>query len=130
MYEWLMCVLSWLTNLVITSLHMCWFGCMCSFYWTNNLMMQIVCYVKVVNTKVVDNFFIFLFIKFHYFRPDGFGVIDFTSLLSAFACALNKSEWLYCLTYLNMESFIGDNIGVVVLLLSFLKYPRTPFLVV
>ena len=130
MYEWLMCVLSWLTNPIITSFHMCWFGCMCSFCWTDNFMMQLMCYVKVVNTKVVDNFLILLCLKFQYFRPDGFGVIDFTSLLLAFACALNKSEWLYCLTYLNMESFIGDNIGVVVLLLSFLKYPRTPFLVV
>ena len=48
--------------------------------------------VNMVNTKVVDKFLIFIGLKFHDFRPDGLGVIDFTSLLSAFACALNRSE--------------------------------------
>ena len=48
--------------------------------------------VNVVNTKVVDKFLILLVLKFHDFMPDGLGVIDFTSLLSAFACALNRSE--------------------------------------
>ena len=79
--------------------------------------------VSVVNTKVVDNFLILPVIKFHdfrpaglgvidfwshvikfhEFRPAGLGVIDFWSLLSGFACPLNRSEWLYCLTYLGME---------------------------
>ena len=121
MYEWLMCVLSRLTNLVITLLHMCWFGCMCSFYWTDNLMMQIVCYVKAVNTKVVDNFLILLVLKFHDFSPDDLGVIDFRSLLSVFACPLDRSKWLYCLAHLNMELCIGDNRRVVVIFLKFLK---------
>ena len=49
-------------------------------------------YVNMVNTKVVDNFLIFLLVKFHDFRPDGLGVIDFTNLLSTLACALNRSE--------------------------------------
>ena len=44
-------------------------------------------YVDMLNTKVVDSFLIFLVLKFHDFRPNGLGVIDFTSLLSAFACA-------------------------------------------
>ena len=48
--------------------------------------------VNVVNIKVVDNFLILPVLKFHDFRPDGLGVIDFISLLSAFACALNRSE--------------------------------------
>ena len=48
--------------------------------------------VNMVNKKVVDNFLIFLVLKFHDFRPDGLGVIDFTILLLAFACALNRSE--------------------------------------
>ena len=60
----------------------------------------------------------------------GLGVIDFTSLLLAFACALDRSEWLYCLTYLNMESCIGDMRIVVVILLRFPNCRRTPFLVV
>ena len=45
-----------------------------------------------LNKKVVDNFLILLVLKFHDVRPAGLGVIDFTSLLSAFACALNRFE--------------------------------------
>ena len=54
--------------------------------------MQMVFYVNGMNTKVVGKYLILVFLKFHDFRPDGLGVIDFTSLLSAFACALNRSE--------------------------------------
>ena len=60
-------------------------------------------YVDMLNTKVVDNFLIFAVVKVHDFRPYGLGVIDFTSLLSGFASPLDRSEWLYCLAYLNME---------------------------
>ena len=49
-------------------------------------------YVKMVNTNVVNNFFILLVLKFHDFRSDGLGVIDFRSLLSGFACPLDRSE--------------------------------------
>ena len=59
-------------------------------------------YVDMLNTKFVDNFLILLVLKFHDFKPAGLGVIDFTNLLSTFACALNKSEWLLWLTYLNI----------------------------
>ena len=48
--------------------------------------------INVVNTRVVDNFLILLFLKFHDFRPDDLGVIDFRSLLSGFACPLDRSE--------------------------------------
>ena len=48
--------------------------------------------VDMLNTKVVYNFLILLVLKFHDFRPAGFGVIDFTSLLSNFACPLDLSE--------------------------------------
>ena len=48
--------------------------------------------LKMAACTVVDNFFILLLLKFHDFRPDGLGVIDFTSLLSGFACPLNRSE--------------------------------------
>ena len=71
--------------------------------------------VDMLNTKVVYNFLFFVILKFYDFRPDGLGVIDFKSLLSGFACPLNRSEWLYCLAYLNMESCIGDNRRVVVI---------------
>ena len=49
-------------------------------------------YINIVNTKVVDKFLIFLVLKVHDFRFASLGVIYFTILLSAFACALNRSE--------------------------------------
>ena len=48
--------------------------------------------MNVLNTKVVDKFLILLVLKFHVLRPAGLGVMDFTSLLSDFACALNGSK--------------------------------------
>ena len=48
--------------------------------------------VDILNTKVVYNFIILLVLKFHDFRPYGLGVIDFTNLLSGFACPLDRSE--------------------------------------
>jgi len=111
-------------------LHICWNGCIYSLCCGDNFMMQMMFYVNVLNTKVVYKFLILLVLKFHYFSPVGLGFIDFTSLMSAFACPLNRSEWLYCLDYLNMESRIGYKRRVVVLLWSFPKCLRTPFLVV
>ena len=93
---------------------------MCIFYCDDNYLDQMMFYVNGVNTKIVDNFLIFLELKFPDFRSAGVGVIDFTSLLSAFACPLNRSEWLYCLAYLRMELYLCDNRRVV-LFLSFLK---------
>ena len=49
-------------------------------------------YVNMVNTKVVDNFLILLVLKFHNFRPTGLEVIDFTNLLSGFACPVDRSK--------------------------------------
>jgi hypothetical protein len=49
-------------------------------------------YVKVLNTKVVYNVFIWLVLNFHDHRPDGLGVIDFRSLLSGFVCPLDRPE--------------------------------------
>ena len=105
-------------------------ACIYSFCGGDIFVMQMMFYVDMLNTKVVDNFLILLVLKFYDFRPTGLGVIDFTSLLSAFACALNRSEWFHCLVYLNMESCICDNIIVIIILLRFPKCPRTPFLVV
>ena len=65
---------------------------MCIFYSDDNFVNQMMFSVNGVNTKVVDNFIILLVLKFHDLRPAGVGVIDFTSLLSAFACPLNRSE--------------------------------------
>ena len=96
-------------------------GCMYSFCGGDIFVMQMMFSVIVVNTKVVDKFLILFVLKFQDFRPVGLGVIDFISLLSAFACALNISEWLYCLAYLNMESCIDDNKKVIDNLIIFLK---------
>ena len=54
--------------------------------------MQMMFYVDILNTKVVDNFLILLVLTFHDFRTDGLGVIDFRSLLLGFACPLDRSE--------------------------------------
>ena len=128
--EWLMHVCSLLAKQVKHQIVTFWNDCMCIFFCDDNFVDQIMFSVNMVNTKVVYNFLFFLFLKFHDFRTDGLGVIDFTSLLSAFAFALNRSEWLCCLAYLNMESCIGDNRRVVVPFPSFLKCPRSLLLVV
>ena len=54
--------------------------------------MQMMFSEDIVHTKVVDKFLILLVLNFHYFRTDGLGFIDFISLLSAFACPLDRSE--------------------------------------
>ena len=56
------------------------------------IMMQMMFYVDMLNTKVVYNFLILLFLKFHDFRPAGLGVIYFGSFLSGFAGPLNRFE--------------------------------------
>ena len=119
--EWLMCVCSLLAKQVKYPIVIFRNGCVCIFCCDDIFVIQMMFSVDMLNTKVVYNFLILLVLKYHDFRSDGLGVIDFTSLLSAFACALNRSEWLYCLAYLNMESCIGDNRRVVVLFLRFLK---------
>ena len=65
---------------------------MYSFCGGDIFVMQMMFSVDMLNTKVVDNFRIMLLLKFHDFRPAGVGVIDFTSLLSSFACPLDRSE--------------------------------------
>ena len=65
---------------------------MYSFCGGDIFVMQMIFSVNVLNTKVIYNLLILLVIKFYDFRLDGLGVIDFTSLLSAFECALNRSE--------------------------------------
>ena len=103
---------------------------MYSFCGGNIFVMQLMFSVDMLNTKVVDNFLILLILKFHDLKPDGLGVIDFRSLMSCFACPLDRSEGLYCLAHLNMESCIGDHRRVVVIFISFLKCLRSLRLVV
>ena len=65
---------------------------MYSFYGGDIFVMQMMFSIDMLNTKVAYNLLILLFLKFHDFMPAGLVVIDFTSLLSAFACPLNRSE--------------------------------------
>ena len=65
---------------------------MYSFYSGDIFVMQMMFYVDMLNTKVVDNFLIFVVLKFYDFRPDGLGVIYFRILLSGFAGLLNRFE--------------------------------------
>jgi hypothetical protein len=92
---------------------------MYSFGYVIIFMMQMMFSGNVVNTKVVYNLLILLVLEFHDHRPDGLGVIDFTNSLSGFAYALCSFEGLFCLTYLHVESYLGDSRRVVALLLSF-----------
>jgi hypothetical protein len=54
--------------------------------------MQMLFSVDVLNTKVVDNSITLLVLKFHDFRPDDLGAMDFTIFISGFACSLCRSE--------------------------------------
>ena len=74
---------------IVVSLLLC---CMFSFCGGDIFMMEMMFSIDMLNTKVVDNFFILLVLKFHDFSSDGLGVIDFRSLLSGFACPLDRSE--------------------------------------
>ena len=67
-------------------------GCKYSFCGGDILVMQMMFPINMVNTKVVHNFLILLVLKFHDFRTDGLGVIDFRILLLGFACPLERSE--------------------------------------
>ena len=57
---------------------------MCFFCCDDNFVDQMMFSEDMVNTKFVDDFLILLVLKFHDFRPDGLGVIDFRSLLLGF----------------------------------------------
>ena len=71
---------------------LCCYGCMYSFCGGDMFVMQMIFSIDMLNIKVVDNFLILLVLRFHDFKPDGLGVIDFRSLLSGFAYPLNKPE--------------------------------------
>ena len=69
----------------ISFLYHCCFGCMCSFACAIIFVAKITFAVVVVNTKVVANFIISLVFKLHGHRPYNLGAIDFVSSLSDFA---------------------------------------------
>ena len=73
------------------------------------------------NTKVIANFRILLFLKFHDPRPYGLGVMNFRSLLLGFAYVLSISEYLICFTCVNIELFLGNSRISIVIFLIFPK---------
>jgi hypothetical protein len=52
--------------------------------------------------------FILLVLKFYNHRPDSLRVMNFTNWLLCFVHYQNRFRKLYCLTWLNMESLLGD----------------------
>jgi hypothetical protein len=80
--------------------------------------------------KVVDTFPILLVLKFHNHRPDSLRVMNFTKRLLCSVHCQNRCRKLKCLTWLNIESLLGDYKSYVVLLLSFPKSLVSLFLVI
>jgi hypothetical protein len=75
-----------------------------------------------VNYKeVVDAFLILLLLKFHNHRPKSLRVMNFIKWLLCSVHYQNIFRKLYCLTWLNIESLLGDYKSYVVLLLRFPK---------
>jgi hypothetical protein len=78
--------------------------------------------------KVVDVFLIFLVLKFHNHRADSLGVMNFTNWLLCSVHCQNRFRKLNYLTWLNIESLLGDYKRCVVLLLGFPKSLGSLFL--
>ena len=79
-------------------------GCMYSFCGGDILVMQIMFYVDMLNTKVVYNFLILLLLKFHDFWPVGLGVIDLRSCYQVLHVLWTEMPSWCCLTLLDVES--------------------------
>jgi hypothetical protein len=58
--------------------------------------------------KVVDDFLIFLVLKFHNHRPDSLRVMNFTNWLLCYVHCQNIFRKLNRLTWLKIESLLGD----------------------
>jgi hypothetical protein len=80
--------------------------------------------------NVVNAFLILLVLKFHNHRPDSLGVMNYTKWLLCSVHCQNRFRKMYCLTWLNIESLLGDYKSYVVLLLRFPKSLESLFLVV
>jgi hypothetical protein len=65
--------------------------------------------------RVVDVFLILLVLKFHNHRPDSLRVMNFTNWLLCCVHCQNRFRKLYSLTWLDMESLLGDYKSYVVL---------------
>jgi hypothetical protein len=80
--------------------------------------------------KVVGAVLILLVLKFHNHRLDSLRVMNFTNWLMCSVHCQNRFRKLYCLTWLNIESLLGNYKSYVVLFLSFPKSLGSLFLVI
>jgi hypothetical protein len=80
--------------------------------------------------KVVYAFLILLVLKFHNHRPDSLGVMNFTKWLLCSVHCQNIFRKLNCLTWLTIESLLGNYKSCVVLLMSFSKSLESLFLMI
>jgi hypothetical protein len=80
--------------------------------------------------KVVDAFLILLVLKFHNHRPDSLRVMNFTIWLLCSVHCQNRFRKLNCLTWLKIESLLGNYKSCVVLLMSFSKSLESLFLMI
>jgi hypothetical protein len=86
--------------------------------------------VLVYYKKVVDAFLILLVLKFHNHRPDSLRVMNFTKWLLCSVHCQNRFRKLNCLTWLKIESLLGNYKSCVVLLMSFSKSLESLFLMI
>jgi len=80
---------------------------------------------KLVNKKVVDHLLIYLVLNFHGHRTNGLKIIAFKISVVRFACPLDRSERLNCLTWIATVSAYDDYKKVVDNFIRFLKSPRS-----
>jgi hypothetical protein len=80
--------------------------------------------------KVVDYFLILFVLKFHNHRLDRLRVMNFIKWLLCSVHSQNRFRKLNCLTWLKIESLLGDYKSYLVLFLSFPKSLGSLFLVI
>jgi hypothetical protein len=80
--------------------------------------------------KFVEDFLILFVLKFDNHRPDSSKVMNFRKWLLCSVHCQNRFRKLNCLSWLNIESLLGDYKGYVVLLLSFPKSLGSQFFMI
>jgi hypothetical protein len=80
--------------------------------------------------KVVDAFLILLMLKFHNHMPHSLRVMNFTKWLPCSVHYQNRFQKLNCLTWLKIESLLGNYKSCVVLFMRFSKSLESLFLMI
>jgi hypothetical protein len=86
--------------------------------------------IEILYTKVVDNIFILLVLKFHGHESNNLKVMLLTSSISEYVDILFRFRILHFLTKLNLESLLSNYIRVVECFLTFPKSYGSSFLVI